>query len=130
MSSVLLAPTLNIDVFSISQLVKNLNYSITFILLDLICLMLSEWQVILYIIRMIDTWMLRTISWPIWSLSQVGILFSEHGHLDIMGYIDVDFASSKIDRKTESLLQGTLHLLEVIWWLRGVRNKTWHFCLV
>ena len=29
-----------------------------------------------------------------------GIMFSKHGHLDIVGYIDSDFASSKLDRKS------------------------------
>ena len=29
-----------------------------------------------------------------------GIVFSKHGHLDIEGYIDSDFAGSKLDRKS------------------------------
>jgi transposase InsO family protein len=31
-----------------------------------------------------------------------GILFSRHGHLDIVGYTDSDFAGSKLDRKSTS----------------------------
>ena len=31
-----------------------------------------------------------------------GIMFSKHGHLDIMGYTDSDFAGSKLDRKSTS----------------------------
>ena len=31
-----------------------------------------------------------------------GILFSKHGHLDIVGYTDSDFAGSRIDRKSTS----------------------------
>lgn len=31
-----------------------------------------------------------------------GIMFSKHGHLDIMGYIDSDFAGSKVDMKSTS----------------------------
>ena len=31
-----------------------------------------------------------------------GILFSKHGHLDIEGYTNSDFAGSKLDRKSTS----------------------------
>ena len=31
-----------------------------------------------------------------------GILFSKHGHLDIEGYTDSDFAGSKLDRNSTS----------------------------
>ena len=41
-----------------------------------------------------------------------GILFSKHGHLDIDGYTDSDFARSKLDRKSTlgyvSFVRGNL----------------------
>ena len=51
-----------------------------------------------------------------------GILFSKHGHLDIEGYTDSDFARSKLDRKSTSryvlFVKGNL----VTW---RSKNKVW-----
>ena len=36
------------------------------------------------------------------SSTREGIMFSRHEHLDIEGYIDSDFAESKLDKKSTS----------------------------
>lgn len=60
-------------------------------------------------------------------LSKQGDLVSKYRYLDIMGYIDTDFAAP---RWIENLVQGTLYMLEEIWKVGGVRSKTWYHCLV
>lgn len=41
-----------------------------------------------------------------------GVLFSKHGHLDVVGYTDSDFVSSRLDK---NLLPDVCRLLEVTW---------------